>query len=298
MIIDDTISERTVPSSKAKRPIEKCGFHKSHLKNKTVYGHQLIMVMLRCGDIVLPYAIVLYDKAVMSKIKIAEEIIHTLPRPVSKGYVLCDSWYSCKKLFNVSKERGYTYVGALRTNRVIYPKGHGSLGIKVHAFAKTLKAKDLSLVKAGGHEYYVYKYQGKLNDLKEAAIVLSWPKNALFYEKALKAFISLDPNIDAQTLLNHYVHRCPIEIFFRESKRRLGLDDYQVRSERSIRRYFILLMLTYVYCGLEVSSGTLNFSKGLKKTRKEAVRNQTAWIYNQAQAGIPLMQVFEALKVA
>jgi len=30
-IIDDTISEKTKPSSKAKNPIEKCSFHNSHL---------------------------------------------------------------------------------------------------------------------------------------------------------------------------------------------------------------------------------------------------------------------------
>lgn len=34
--IDYTISERTVPSSKALKPIEKCSFHSSHLKHKTV----------------------------------------------------------------------------------------------------------------------------------------------------------------------------------------------------------------------------------------------------------------------
>lgn len=74
-------------------------------------------------------------------------------------------------------------------------------------------------------------YQGKLNNLKVATIFLSCPKSALFNEKALRAFISLGPNIDAQTLLNHYVFRWPIEIFFREGKRRhLGLDDYQVRG--------------------------------------------------------------------
>ncbi|WP_242964609.1 transposase [Clostridium beijerinckii] len=36
-------------------------------------------------------------------------------------------------------------------------------------------------------------------------------------------------------LLNHYKHRWPIEIFFRESKKKLGLDDYQVRTEKSIK---------------------------------------------------------------
>jgi adenosine/AMP kinase len=298
VIIDDTISEKTVPSSKAKNPTEKCSFHRSHLKNQTVYGHQLVTVMLRCGNIVLPYAIVIYDKTIMSKIKIATEVINTLPFPVSKGYILCDSWYSCKAIFDASKQRGYTYVGALRTNRVIYPKGHISLGIKVNAFAKTLTENDVSLVKAGNHEYYQYTYQGKLNDLKEAKIVLSWPKDALFNENALKAFICLDTSISTEDILNHYVHRWPIEIFFRESKRYLGLDDYQVRGERSIRRYFILLMLTYAYCGLEVSGNTLNFSSGLKHARMETKQYQIEWIYHQAQSGVPFEQVLKTLKAS
>ena len=33
-IIDDTISEKTKPSSKAKNVIEKCSFHNSHLKGR------------------------------------------------------------------------------------------------------------------------------------------------------------------------------------------------------------------------------------------------------------------------
>ena len=65
-------------------------------------------------------------------------------------------------------------------------------------------------------------------------------------------------------LLNHYKHRWPIEIFFKESKKKLGLDDYQIRSEKSIKRYLLIMMITYVYCGLEVSEDTLKFSNGLK----------------------------------
>jgi len=64
-------------------------------------------------NVVLPYAIVIYDKSVMSKIQIATDIINTLPKPVRGGYVLADSWYSCKSLFNASKSRGYTYIGSL-----------------------------------------------------------------------------------------------------------------------------------------------------------------------------------------
>jgi len=57
-------------------------------------------------------------------------------------------------------------------------------------------------------------------------------------------------------------------------------------------------MLTYVYCELEVSGNVLNFSKGLKITRKEIKQNQIAWIYKQAQAGTPLDQIFQLLKIA
>lgn len=51
-IIDDTISEKTKPSSKAINPIEKCGFHNSHLKGKNVYGHQILVSLLSCDGLV------------------------------------------------------------------------------------------------------------------------------------------------------------------------------------------------------------------------------------------------------
>ena len=91
LIIDDTISEKTKPSSKAVNTIEKCSFHNSHLKGKVVYGHQLLVALLSCDGLVLPYAIKVYDKDKMSKIDISVELINSLPKPVTKGYVLCDS---------------------------------------------------------------------------------------------------------------------------------------------------------------------------------------------------------------
>ncbi len=85
-----------------KNTIQGCSFHNSHLKRKTVYGHQFVTVILRCGDLVLPYDIVLYQKDASSKIKIAANLLKELPYPVNKGYVLADSWYSCAALFNAA----------------------------------------------------------------------------------------------------------------------------------------------------------------------------------------------------
>lgn len=81
----------------------------------------------------------------MSKIKLTQNLISTLPKPENKGYVLCDSWYSCKDIFNSSEKAGYSYIGALKTNRVIFPEGHERLGIKLHQFATLLNMKTLTL---------------------------------------------------------------------------------------------------------------------------------------------------------
>ena len=61
--------------------------------------------MLRCGDLVLPYNVVLYEKEKESKIEIAKEIIKSLPE-VSKGYILTDSWYrkSPKKIIGITNK--------------------------------------------------------------------------------------------------------------------------------------------------------------------------------------------------
>ena len=76
-IVDDTISSKTKPSSRALHPIEDAYFHQSHLKGKQDYGHQAVAVMLSCNGIVLNYAIVMYDKS-KSKVKIVQEIAEEL----------------------------------------------------------------------------------------------------------------------------------------------------------------------------------------------------------------------------
>lgn len=48
-ILDDTIAEKTKPSSKALKPTEGCSYHHSHLRKKRVYGHQIVCVLLTCG---------------------------------------------------------------------------------------------------------------------------------------------------------------------------------------------------------------------------------------------------------
>ena len=78
--------------------------------------------MLSCNGIVLNYAFVLYNKSI-SKINIVQNIASELPVPPVMSYFLCDCWYVSEKIISTFVERGFHTIGALKTNRMLYPFG-------------------------------------------------------------------------------------------------------------------------------------------------------------------------------
>ena len=243
-IVDDTISSKTKPSSRALHPIEDAYFHQSHLKGKQDYGHQAVAIMLSCNGIVLNYAIVMYDKS-KSKVKIVQEIANKLPVPPVLSYFLCDSWYTCGGIMDAFIKKGFYTIGALKTNRILYPCG---IKQKISEFSLHLRKtdSDVSLVTVGSRSYYVYRYEGSLNGIDNAVVLISYPKDAFHVPKALRAFISTDVSLDTREILDRYVERWPIEVFFRQSRDKLAFDRYQVRSSKGIRRYWLLMSLAHL----------------------------------------------------
>ena len=207
-IVDDTIASHTKPSSQALHPIEAAYFHQSHLKGCQDYGHQVVSVMLSCNGIILNYAVILYDKS-KSKIHIVQEIAKELPTaPVISCY-LCDSRYTSAKVMDSFIRKGFYTIGALRTNCIIYPCG---IRRKVSEFALHLRKTDpnVSLVTVDGRGFYVYRYEGKLNDIPNAAVLLSYPKEAFGVPKALRVFISTNVGLSTQDVLDTYTKRWDI----------------------------------------------------------------------------------------
>lgn len=238
-IVDDTISSKTKLSSQALHPIEDAYFHQSHLKGKPDYGHQAVAVMLSCNGIVLNYAIVMYNKS-RSKVKIVQGIADELPIPPVVSYLLCDSWYTCGGIMDAFIKKGFYTIGALKMNRVLYPCG---IKQKISEFALHLRKTgfDVSLVTVGSRSYYIYRYEGSLNGIDNAVVLISYPKDAFHSPKALRAFISTDVSLSTQEILDKYVERWPVEVFFRQSKDKLAFDRCQVRSSEGIRRYWLLM---------------------------------------------------------
>ena len=216
---------------------------------KQDYGHQAVAVMLSCNGIVLNYAIIMYDKS-KSKVKIVQEIADELPIPPVASYFLCDSWYTCGDIMDAFIKKGFYTIGALRTNRILYPCG---IKQKVSEFALHLRKTDagVSLVTVGSRSYYVYRYEGSLNGIENAVVLISYPKDAFHVPKTLRAFISTDVSLSTREILDKYVERWPIEVFFRQSKDKLSFDRYQIRSSEGIRRYWLLMSLAHLLAAVK-----------------------------------------------
>lgn len=192
--------------------------------------------------------------------------------------MLADSWYSCKDIFNASEKAGYSYIGDLKTNRVIFPKGHERLRIKLHKFATSLTIEDFDLVTIKDQQYYIYNYVGNLKDRKNVSIILSYSKGAFQKDGALKTFISLEKSLAPLDILTEYTDCWAIEPFFRDCKTYLGLNGYQVRSEKSINRYLIIMLINYTYCKIYCTHSH-HFNTGYKAEKKDLEKSKIIYIY-------------------
>ena len=202
--------------------------------------------MLSCNGITLNYAVILYDKT-KSKIKIVQDIAAELPEAPVVSYFLCDSWYTSVDLMKSFLKKGFYTIGALKTNRILYPMG---IRQKASELALHMRKSDpnVSLVTVDKRKFYVYRYEGNLNKISNAVVLLSYPEECFGDPKALRVFISTDVSLSTQEILDSYAKRWSIELFFRQSKQKLGLDKYQIRSSQGIQRYWLIMSLTHYLC--------------------------------------------------
>lgn len=284
-IIDDTIASKARPSSQAVHPMEATSNHMSHLKGQMDYGHQAIGVILARGELVLNYAILLYDKS-RSKIDLVSRIVDALPEPPNIGYLLCDTWYTCDKVMDAFIRKGFYTIAGLKTNRILYPCG---IRTPLSEFASKLRNTDagVRLVAVGNRKYWAYRYDGQINGTDGATVILTYPENSFGNPKTLRVFLCTNTDLSVEYILNLYTKRWPVEVFFQTTKGKLALDKYQLRSATGIRRFWLVMSLTHFLCCVGI--GVLrSFSEGYAYCQNLVLCNAVQYVYNCGKNGIPL----------
>jgi hypothetical protein len=242
--IDDTVCEKKRPSSKAKKPTEGTGWHYSHLEGGFVFGHQVYTSMVECGELDLCHSMTRYEKGKKTKIEMTLDIIKELPTAKQKSYALLDSWYTSIDVINGFTGKNYDVIGAIKTNRVIYPDNKK---ISIADHVQTLTQDDFHSVTVKSDEYLIFRYGGRLNKIEKAVVLLTYPKDKFGVKSALRAFICTDLSLSDKAILEHYGHRWTIETFFQLQKKYFGLDKFMIRSATAIDRFLIILSVAHFF---------------------------------------------------
>lgn len=248
LIIDDTLSKKDTST----KHIKGLDFHNSHSDgNKPMWSHCLVTSHYRINDYSIPLNFKQYQrkkvfknnpKKFKDKQQLAIELINEFAPATKTNYLLIDSWYTSAKILLHGLVNGCHSIGRIKSNRVIYPAG---IKIGVDKFSKHIMPNETSVVTASNSKYYVYRYEGKLNDIENAVVLISWNKQDLSDNPCF--LLSTDISLDNQTIISYYEKRWNIEVSYRYLKSALGFDEFQVESSKSINRYWSMVFLTYTF---------------------------------------------------
>ena len=224
LIIDDSLSKK----DKSTKKIEGLDYHHSHSDGKTVWSHCVVTSHYKISDYSLPQNFKLYlrkqffgnkaKKYFKNKQELAMQLIDEFIPVTETTYLLVDAWYTSGKLMLHALKRGYHTIGRIKSNRVIYP---GGIKTSVKEFSVFISKDETSLVTAGDDTYYVYRYEGKINDLENAVILFCWSKSDLSDKPAF--VISTDVSLTTSEIILYYQNRWDIEVSYRYQKTHLGL---------------------------------------------------------------------------
>ena len=172
----------------------------------------------------------------------------------------------------------------MKTNRILYPYGVKMNVCNLAGKLVEAECRELfHLVTVKQRQYHVYRYEGNLNGIENAVVLLTYPKNAFGKEKALRAFISTNAALSDEEILNLYVTRWSIEVYFRDCKSKLALGSYQIRSANGIKRLWLIASLVYLLACLE--SESFSFADGFRLIFKILYREQVSFIFDYAANG-------------
>lgn len=292
LIIDDTLTHKTGEK------IEGVGFFWDHSEKKHVLAHNIVAVKCvnRKGES-HPLDFRLYLKkdrcleqglTFKTKIELARELIeYALSLGLDIQGVLFDSWFASKEFIEFLGNNELDWVTKLKSDRNIKIRGRY---VRIDEFAAGLPKESFRRITVKKRIYQVFSKAVDLKGVGQVRILISYDNEAFSGDPAF--FATNRIRWEGTRIINTYAKRWKIETFFRDSKQNLGLEDYQLRDLRGIKRHWYLIFLAYSLLvsgqlGISRKSRGERLSLGglITKTTRNAFYNLVGWITEQLNVG-------------
>ena len=235
LVLDDTACPRHGPA------IEGTGLH--HSAQGLVRGVCAVTAMLKIGARRFVWAVRGYRprkacprEQFRSKIALAQAILSDAREFFGRGAltVLMDSWYACAALLNPIAAAGWTYVAALRSNRIVYLQGRKT---SVRHLAKSRRR--VKIVRVGRRRFAVSRHEVWLPKVGTVVVFVSCSGGEA------RGFVTNALALNEAQMIRLYLQRYWIETLHRELKQHVGFGELFVRRWAAMERHWTLVALAY-----------------------------------------------------
>jgi SRSO17 transposase len=254
VIFDDT--------QKRKRGKKMAAVSKIFLHAERVFarGHTIVGCVLVYRGVIIPYAVNVYatqafctethqeadpsDHVHFRKLtQMAADLLGTVTLPKGgKGIALFDSYYLCPVMLEACAQAKMPFISVAKKNRNFAPDGRPRDKRKLGTYGRNVLQRAGRWQKVQGKKHCLAQRVGTLSKAGRVKLVFSRRPG----EKAWVALTTNETRWSMATVLRHYFHRWPIEVFFKMSKQHLGLGDYQVLRYQGVVRYLHLVLIAYL----------------------------------------------------
>jgi hypothetical protein len=257
LIIDDTLNHKTG------KHMEGVNIHFDHAEGKHTLGHQLVTSHLATGKFSIPLGFELYErnegqtnfksKNVLAQALIAKAVAEGIPFDCA----VTDIWYFNFENTSYLESLGKDWVAGCKINRLIQ-RAEGYVSIA--GYLKTVPTSEFRMVSVntadGERHFWTYAKNVTLKKrCQRVRLFFSYLDEKLTGEPKVLASNRLD--WDVKTILETYLLRWKIDAFYRDAKQELGLEDYEVRKLRGIRRHWLMVFLAHTLLVLNSKAGSL-----------------------------------------
>jgi len=302
LLIDDTINRKTG------KQMEEAGYHFDSAEGKAVWGHDIVTTHYVNGETEYPVRLNLYVKKetcqkqqgiFKTKIQLAIEQINAfVPPPNTKTVVAYDSWFFCRQIVEAITAKGWDWVTQAESNRIIHYRGKE---VNVTKLAKQLSEEEFKTVKIKGEIYTLCGlkvWMQKVGDVK--LVVAKEPDGFHFY-------VSNRLDWSEKKVLESYKVRQSIDVFYRDAKQNLGLEEYQMRRGRGAIIHWHLAFNAYTLLALLrhlVSNGSkllgrclLTLGDVCRWVKDQCFRRLVDWIYQKFKHQAKPETIYRQLKI-
>lgn len=245
LAIDDTLSHKTG------KKIEAVGILYDHSENRYVLAHNIVTAQFiepQAAHHPVDFRLYLkkdhcQEKGIefKTKIDLAKELVNkALEHKLNIEAVLFDSWFASKDFIKFLASHRLDWITKLKADRNVKIRGHY---MAIGDFAETLPGEAFRRIEVGDQTYWVFRKTVDLKGVGKVRIFISHQNEDLSDSPSLFATNRL--RWEGKKALRTYSLRWKIETFYRDAKQNLGLEDYQLRDLRGIKRHWYLVFVAY-----------------------------------------------------